>query len=160
MPSLDTYEFGRGPVGGAYRLSDRAGMSAAFTPAVASVSSVAGVDEVPLSIAGVGRVDDGIPGETVPVPGTAFEESLEASYSHRGESEWLRTGDVLEDAAIEEVGKTGQVTIGARGKFTSRDCRVEMGSDDRDEIAQIEDPLDCLEENAATCGVYWYEESL
>lgn len=88
---------------------------------------------------------------------------LADSLSRRSESDWLDAEDRLDDVAgivnddedFEQDEKNKDSKHG--GKAACVDEEDETGMDDRDEIAQIEDPLDCLEKNACACGAFWEE---
>jgi len=70
---------------------------------------------------------------------------LARTLSGGKQSNWLDAAQEGEDSENGNVG--GGVEGGAE-------------EDDRDEIAQIEDPLDCLEETTSSCGVFWGEGAL
>ena len=86
-----------------------------------------------------------------------FGQSAESS-----ESDWLDAECSLDDVEGLEHGEDlvqdeKHMDPKHGGKAACVDEEDDAGMDDRDEIAQIEDPLDCLEENTGACGVFWEE---
>ena len=148
--SLDAYEYGRGPSGGAYRLADRA---AAIVKAAAAAKdeAAAGGDEAAVGcfrgvvgvpqMSGVVRKDGG-------VLGLHFEES--------SESEWLdcnaeEEGDGEDDASMHGASDTHLPSDEPEGTVKG------IGGADIGQLEEVSDPRDSLEDSTAltvACGAY------
>ena len=162
--SLDAYEYGRGPSGGAYRLADRA---AAIVKAAAAAKdeAAAGGDEAAVGcfrgvvgvpqMSGVVRKDGG-------VLGLHFEES--------SESEWLdcnaeEEGDGEDDASMHGASDThlpsdepeGTDDDGEHADLHAQAFLKGIGGADIGQLEEVSDPRDSFEDSTAltvACGAY------
>ena len=130
-PSLDAYEFGRGPTGGAYHLSAQPGVGAAASG-----------------------------GSFGKRPACAFDDLLDIDYSRSSESDLMNSGELDEDESLGEVEKQLHAKGGEPGKDAQRDCCEDMGGGDHDEITHLADPLDFLQDTAESCSIFWGEEAV
>ena len=163
-PPAHDYEFGRGPAGGAYRLSSaKAAAAAAAGKAAAALSSAArrGTHHGSRTAAYARMPGRGGPAETVLVAPSEIK-TIEDDGSQ--ESHWLDAGDnVLEDVACmshddhnehdDQSTEHDQIDSGA-------DSDKEVGSGwDRDDFGHVGEPLDCLQDPAA-CEVDWHDKAV
>jgi hypothetical protein len=92
--------------------------------------------------------------------GVEFDDLMDNDYNQGSESDLMNSEGMDEDESPD--GKEDHLGDDEEEprKEEADDCRDDLGGVDRDEIAQITDPLDFLEDNAAACDVFWGEEAL
>ena len=132
MSSFDAYEYGRGPTGGAYHLSARPEFGTTASGGSFAKKSI----------------------------GFEFDDLIDNDYSQGSKSDLMDPEEMDEDESPDGEEDHLSDDEGEPSKEEADDCRDELVAVDRDEIAQIIDPLDFLEHNAEACDVFWSEGAL
>jgi len=168
-PSLD-YEIGRGPTGGAYRLSSAKVAAAAAAGKAAAAAALfspgkRGVACAVLPDASMPRAPKAVLGHQVSV--TAMEEEDESNWLDSGEA-LLEDVDRLshEEHADEKDDERGD-SVGDDGDVDDGDDRIAEPDDVSDQgvestydgydLGPMSEPLDCLQD-PGSCDVYWNEK--
>ena len=167
-PSHD-YEIGRGPTGGAYRLSSAkvAAAAAAAKAKAAAAAALSSPGKRGAACAVLHTVSD------ASMPRTVLGQQVSVNSMEEGdESNWLDSGEVLledvdclsheehEDHKDDERGDSG----GDDDDEDDRSAEPDDVSDEgvgsayhRSDLGPLSEPLDCLQD-PGSCDVYWNEK--